>query len=246
MGIREDFATYVDVNKLLSPGPQPQPPTGRGSDNGPMFTSEYFIMLKKNNLLTEADQADFASRLGACVDSNGLLNRAPNDTDQEQPDDFYGFCNGCIEMGNTDLPRRMLRAMIKYFGCMNNANPGKWTANSFMARQPSLVCTIISAAYPSLTNPLQILIRLLATPLYLYSAVILALSCIGTDIGNTDARRLAWHLGNNLSKTSFLCKIAYKIFTRRLLKDYPNGMKDVAAIYYQPKNTNPYAIYWVD
>jgi hypothetical protein len=246
MSIKDDFATYVDGNKLMTPNPQPQPPVGKGSDNGPMYTSEYFIMLKKTGNLTPQDQTDFDTRMGSCVDSNGLLNRAPNDTDQEEPDDFYGATNGMAEMGNTALPRKMLGAIFRYFGCMNNNSPGTWTANSFMARQPQIIAAMAAAAFPSLEDPLHYLIRLAFLPFFLYSAIILALSCIGTDIGNTDARRLAWHLGNNVSKVSLLNKLGYKIFMNRLLKDYPNGMKDVASIYYQPKNTNPYAKYWVD
>jgi hypothetical protein len=71
------------------------------------------------------------------------------------------------------------------------------------------------------------------------------LSCIDTATDNTDARRLAWHLGNNVSKVSLLNWIAYKIWLTRLKKAYPNEMNGVAAIYYQPQGNNPYAKWWV-
>jgi hypothetical protein len=232
----------------MTPGPQSQPPVGRGSDNGTMFTSEYFVMLKKLGLSTDADASDFSARISACVDSNGLLNRAPvgTDSDLEAPDDYYAVLNGCAEMGDTVIPKQFLKAIFRYFGCMNNTNPGKWTLASFLARQPQIIAAMVAAAYPSKVNPLHYLMRVLALPVFLFSAIVLALSCIGTDVGNTDARRLAWHLGNNVSKVSLMNWVAYQIFINRLLKTYPNGMKDVAAIYYQPKVTNPYAKYWVD
>ena len=58
MGIRSDFTSYVDGNKLLAPNPV-SPGTVRGSDNGPMFTSEYFVMIKKNGLLQPYDVNDY-------------------------------------------------------------------------------------------------------------------------------------------------------------------------------------------
>lgn len=243
MSIRDDFKPYVDGNNLLAPNAV-SPGMVRGSDNGPMYTSEYFIMLQKRDLTCAADIADYDNRISSCM-SNGMLNRAPNDVDQEGPDDYYGVMNGCIELGNVKIPRTILWSLIKGFGFLNNNQPGKWTGSAFMARQPWLVATMVSASFPSLKNPLHWLARLVALPLYVLSAGCLLVSCIGTDPSNTDARRLAWHQGNCNSKVSLLCKLAYKVWLKRLYKTYPNGMNDVAGIYYQPHPDNPYSKWWV-
>jgi len=248
MSIKDDFQPYVDGNNLLAPGPM-GPSPGRGSDNGTMYTSEYFIMLKKLGLLSPADELDYHARMSGCVDSNGMLNRAPvpTDSDQEGPDDYYGVLNGCMELGITDLPRKFLWALISHFGFLNNNQPGKMTGSSFLFRQLQLVATMIAASFPSLKNPLHYLARLLGLPFFVYSAICLLVSCINTDVSNTDARRLAWHMGNCNSKVSILNWLAYKVWLRRLKKDYANQMKDVAAIYYHPQglNANPYSLWWV-
>jgi hypothetical protein len=211
-----------------------------------MFTSEYFIMLKKNGNLDTWDLQDYQDRLYECIDGHGMLNRAPDDPDQEGPDDYYGVTNGCMEMGIVSAPRKFLWALIRYLGCLNNNAPGIWTLDSFLARQPQLVCSILSAAFPSIVNPLHWAIRILASPLYLISALVLAFSCIGAKPGDCDAWRLTWHLGNCVSKVSLMNWLAYKLWLWRLHKVCPNGMKDVAAGYYQPYGNSPYSKWWVD
>lgn len=244
MSIRDDFKPYVDGNNLLAPSPVGSNP-GKGSDNGVMYTSEYFIMLKKQNLLCAADCADYDNRISKCVGSNGMLNRASNDTDQEGPDDYYGVLNGCMELSNVKYPRAFLLALMKNFGFLNNNSPGTLTGSSFMARQPQLTCSMVSAAFPSLKNPLHYLVRLLALPLFIISAVVLLFSCMFTDVSDSDSRRLGWHLGNCVSNVSLLNKLAYKVWLRRLYKDYPNGMNSVASVYYAPSPDNPYSKWWI-
>ena len=246
MSIRDDFQGYVDGNNLLAPnlvGPSP----GKGSDNGPMYTSEYFIMLKKMGLITASDEIDYATRISTCINSSGMLNRAsvPTDMYQEGPDDYYGVLNACMELNLVDMPRRFLWTLIRHVGFLNNTTPGKWTGSAFLARQPQLVCAMVAAAFPSLKNPLHYIVRLAALPLFMISAVVLLVSCIGAPTSDTDARRLAWHLGNNVSKVSVLTWLAYKVWLIRLKKDYTNEMKGVAEIYYHPQPDNPYAKYWI-
>lgn len=242
MSIKDDFKPYVDGNNLLAPNPV-SPGTKQGSDNGTLFLSEYFIMLKKNGALEANDPIDFVNRLSTCID-NGLLNRAPGDSNQEGPDDYYGVANGCMEMGNTSIPRGFLRALIKGFGCLNNAMPGHFSWSSFLVRQPQLICSILTAAFPSFTNPIHWIIRIVLLPLYVVSALVLAFSSMDNE-SDTDSRRLAWHLGNCTSKVSVLNKVAFWIWKKRLFKDYTYGMKDVAAIYYKPSGNNPYSKWWI-
>jgi hypothetical protein len=246
MTIKSDFQPYIDGNNLLAPEPV-SPGTVGGSDNGPMYTSEYFIMLKKHGYATQNDIDDFAARINSCITPKGALCRVPvgQNDGQEQVDDYYGTLNGCMELGITSIPRIFLKCMIKNFGCLNNEDPGMWTGDSFMFRQPQLVCAMISAAFPSMKNPMHYMIRLAAFPLYTYSMMVLLFSCLGTPTNQADPRRLAWHLGNNVSKVSILNWFAFRIWKNRLYEDFPSGMGGVAEIYYQPHPKNPYSDWWV-
>lgn len=242
MALRDEMAIYIDGNGLNAPQPYP---VGQGSDNGPMFTSEYYIMLAYSGQLTEQDRQDYLNKISPCIIDN-LLNRAPYRTGQEGPDDYYGVLAGCMVLGITSLPRKLLWGMIKNFGFMNNEN-GKWTLASFLPRQSQLVAALVAASFPSLKNPLHYLIRHMAFPWFLYAALTIAVSCINTDTGDTDARRLSWLLIQTMRKVSLMSILTSKIWYKRLKKDYYNGMRGVANIYYQPHDgTNPYCKYWVD
>jgi hypothetical protein len=243
MALRDEMAAYIDGNGLCAPNPAGP---GQGSDNGPMFTSEYYIMLAKSGQLTEQDRADYVKKISSCIYDN-LLNRAPYPTGQEGPDDYYGVLSACAVMGITDIPRSLLKGMFEHFGFMDNdPSNGKWSLNSILPRQSQLVAALVAASFPSKLNPLHYLVRLAAFPWFLYAAVCIAISCQGTDKGDTDARRLSWHLIQAMKPVSLMCWIASIFWFKRLWNDYPNGMKDVAVIYYQPHDmTNPYAKYWV-
>ena len=213
-----------------------------------MFTSEFYDILVKSKQITDLDKQNFGQKIGQCMWPEGILCRAPTNqpNSQEQVDDYYGALSGCKLVGNTDIPRKMLKAMFKYATFMDSTTPGKWgNWKAFMLRQPQLIACMVSAGFPSFFNPLHWLMRILALPCYFYAAFVISLSCMGTDVGDTDARRLAWHLVQSVKPTSLMCWLASKIWFKRLYSVYPNGMKDVAAIYYQPKNTNPYAKYWI-
>ncbi len=248
MGIRDDFKNYVDGNGLNTPLPGTWIAGQSGSDNGTMFSSEFYIMLKKNGQLTDQDKLDYAQKIGQCIDPEGLLNRVPISQNDglESFDDYYGTLNGCAELGNTDIPRKFLWAFIKYKGSMDNVLPGAWQWQDFLLRQPQLLAAMVSASFPSLLNPLHWLIRLIFCPFFLVSSIIIATSCMWTATNEADPRRLAWHLQNNTKKVSLLCYLASLIWIWRLNKDYANGMKDVAAEYYFPNglNQNPYSKWW--
>jgi hypothetical protein len=92
-------------------------------------------------------------------------------------------------------------------------------------RQPQLIALAAIASQ-------NILYRILAMPFIVYAALVLATSCIGVPSSDTDARRLSWLLGKG-TKSSLLCRLAFKLWKARLLKTYPEGMKTVAQMYYQ-------------
>jgi hypothetical protein len=245
MSLRSEIVPYFDAVGLISPN-LPVPATGHASGNGVCYTSEYYILLNKNGELTAQDKLDFATKIGACIDSNGLLNRAPvgTDPDSESFDDYYACLAACKSLGNTNIPKMFLKAIFKYFGCMNNANPGTWTLNSFLARQPQLITCMISAAFPSYSSPVDLFSRLIAAPLFLISAAIIATNGMFMDPNDSSDRILGWLVQDNLKTTSLSCYLASKIWESRLFKTYgPYGMMSVAKIYFG--TSHPFTKYFV-
>lgn len=250
MSIRDDFGPYFDGNGLLAPNPVSSDIL-KGSDNGTMFLAEYMVMLSKSSQLTDTDKQYYFNHLKSCINSEGMLCRVPigQDDGQEQVDNYYAAMNGCKQLKNVEIPRTFLKSIVKNLGFMDNENPGShsnWA--SFMPRQPQLMAAMISAAFPSWLNPLHILIRTLAFPLYLVAAVSIFISCINTPANSADPRRLSWHLLQTVCPVSLMCKFASLFWYHRLYSVYGQaGMKGVAAVYYQPKgmNANPYSKYWV-
>jgi len=246
MSIREEIPPYIDGNNLVAPNPVP-PNTIVGSDNGTCFTSEYYVMLKKMGQLLGSDYTTFDKIISSCINNEGMLCRVPRGqtASQEEVDDYYGVMNGCMQMGNTSIPRQILMSLIKNMGFMDTVNPGShsnWA--TFMPRQPQLMAAVVAASFPT-WNPIHILIRLLCFPLFLVAAVTLAVSCVNTPIDQADPRRLSWHLLQTVCGVSLMCKLASFLWYKRLAKDYKGaGMKGVAYVYYS--HDHPFIKYWVD
>lgn len=242
MSLRSDIQPYIDGMGLIAPNAGPFEPNTSGSDNGPMYTSEYYILLHRNGEATLEDAGMYFYRILRCIDAPGLLNRVPRPLRKGQtgPDDYYGVLSGSVEYNDSIIPRILLKAVFRYQGFLNNVTPGQRTARSFLIRQPQLLAAIISASFPSRTNPLHLLIRALCFPLFLFAALILLTSCYNTPIQDTDSRRLAFHLGN-ATQASLMCRLAYIIWQNRLYTHYKAGMIDVAAIYYE--KGHPFAAY---
>jgi hypothetical protein len=248
VGIREDFSEYRDGNDLMTPNPVP-PEVRQGSDNGCLFLSEYYIILARSNQLTDFDKIAYDTIIRSCINPNGTLSRVPvgQDDGLESVDDYYAVLNACMHLGNTGIPRTFLGSLIRHGGFMNNTSTFTW--NSFLARQPQLIAAMVAASFPSWKNPFHILLRCLALPLFVYAAIIIATSCIGTDPNSADPRRLSWHLMTNLRRVSALMVFASLFWYHRLYSVYgSSGMRNVAGIYYKPVglNNNPYSKYWVN
>lgn len=218
MSIKEDFATYVDGNGLMAPEPVTTG-TMRASDNGPMFSSEYIIMLLRNVAYSTKDTAMYQAAINSCIGNDKELHRAPGDTSPDEVDDYYAAYSAHVILGivpQFKLPFRL------------------W-------RQPQLL-------YASLCASRSIEVVLLL-PLAFITALVIATSCINKETSDTDARRLSWHLIQATSPHSLLCRFAAKLWYKRLHKDYGiDGMKAVAGQYYLPHglNANPYSKYWLE
>ena len=244
MTLREEIQPYIDGNGLVAPhltGPI------KGSDNGVMFTSEYYVMLQKLGQLVSQDLSDFQAKIGQCITPEGMLSRVPMGQidGQEGPDDYVGVLNGCKQLGNTKIPRTLLWATVKYLGFLNNDSPGTKDAKSFLIRQPQLVAAMVAAAFPSLWNPLHFACRLLALPFFTAAAISIFVSCINAPPSDSDARRLSWHLLQTVVPVSIMCKLASLFWWHRVYSVYGSfGMKGVAARYYE--SGHPFIKWWQD
>jgi hypothetical protein len=203
-------------------------------------------MLQKLGQLASQDLIDFDTKMKSCLNPEGMLCRIPQPgvDGQEGPDDYFGLMNACKQLGNTEIPRKILWALIRYVGFLNNDSPGTITAAAFMARFGHLTACIVSAAFPSWKNPLHFLVRLSCLPLYVYAAIILASGGMFSDVSDTDSRRLSWHQWQCLKGSSLLCRLGGRIWVNRLYGAYGStGMQAVASIYYQAGH--PFAKYWI-
>ncbi len=212
MSIKDQFAPYVDGNGLMSNAPV-LPGSIRASDNGPLFTSQYIIMLKKSGELTLNDITTFQRVIGACVDDDMHLHRAPSDPTPDAPDDYYGVAAAFSQLeitSNIKLPLDM------------------W-------RQPQLVFAMMAS------NQILSRWKFWQWPLAIYTALVVLTSCINVEPGNTDERILSWLLIQATKESSVLVKLASIIWFHRLFSTYgPTGMKAVAGIYFLPQGNNPY------
>lgn len=213
MALTLEIIPYVDGNNLVAPG-LISPGTIRGSDNGPMYTAEYLIMLKRNNevasLVDPVADKSYAA-IKACVGEDSELHRAPGDSSPDEVDDHYGTLSMLTEFDTKPLYKLPVRL---------------W-------RQPQLLYAyLLAKGVPSF----------LLSPLNIYTALVIATSCIGRPTSDTDSRRLSWHLIQATKGKSVLCNLASKLWYARLHKDYANGMLGVAQLYYT--GNHPFTRYW--
>lgn len=214
MSLRTEIVPYTDGNGLVAPGLVPAG-VMRGSDNGPMFTAEYLIMLNRNGdkPLVDAAVTNSLFSIRACIGVDTELHRAPGDTSPDEVDDHYGVISMAAEYGIKPFFKLPIRL---------------W-------RQPQLLYAYLLAyGIPSF----------LLSPLNIYTAIIIATSCIGAPTSDTDSRRLSWHLIQATKKKSLICNLASKLWYARLHKAYANGMLGVAALYYQEQH--PFKTYWIE
>lgn len=217
MGIRDEFKPYQDYLGIVAPSPCD--PTKRGSDNGGVFTSEFYIMLAYNNELTEGDNDSFIKLVNAFV-QDGYLRRFPGDLTITETDDHHGILAAAKVLGVSDkiphikIPFKLWRMPQLFY--LRDCHKYKWW-------------------------------KFWMWPTLLWTLGVIKFSCPkSTPLNDQDARRLSWLLIQGVSGTSSLLDEVIKDWYIRLYEDYgPTGMKAVAASYYLPVGNNPFAKNWV-
>lgn len=256
MTLREEIKAFTDADGLVAPNPV-SPTDTLTSDNGPMFTSEYFLLLALRGELNPSDAADWRSRILQCFKEPGLLCRVPvkyGIFSQEGPDDYYG-----ILAASSVLDPSIAEAVLTYgqsrqyplapiFDYIQERTGDVWWLRllrkvlggvqvryNFNNIGEGLTPSSWMGRQPQLVAAMYFASHK-KCPFYLrlITALVIATSCIGVSPQNTDARRLSWLLVCMAAPRCWMSKLASKLWYGRLQKDYPGkGMLGVAEIYYQ-------------
>lgn len=247
---------YMDADGLVSPR-KCKASARNASGNGLMYLAEFLILLRKRGEIRQPNAVDMLRRaLRGCQKGPGLFRRSPSNQDQESIDDIYGLCavfstfrltgwgGALVDYGKNHLgyydntrpycakPFHDFKSLVKYV----RETFRNWNGNALLWRQPQLLCAMYAAARRA---PWWIY------PFRLYTALVIATSCMVARKSNADARRVSWLLIQAMTPVSRICWQASKIWYRRLHRQYgPDGMNAVAALYYE--QDHPFTRYWVD
>jgi len=149
MTIRDDIV--FDKNGFVTPADITQPE----SDNGVLFTSEYYVLLDKLGLLTPGDRLDFIGKMTG-ISRDGNITRRERDTGQEGPDDYIGLCTASSIL-NLPFSELIYRYGSKNWWIYNTASPGKFTFEAWFGRQLGLIGYIKHCAGHRM-NPLEFIV----------------------------------------------------------------------------------------
>lgn len=218
-----DIARFTDGNQLVAPHSVHYGVT-QGSDNGPMYTSEFFIAMVRNGENRHNSAIQFTEVLDPCI-QNGILARAPRpqDSDPVGPDNILGFLAACTELQLGIEARGMLKALVRNYGFLPTGPKKRWA--DFYARQPQLLAAMLAAGNCA---------SIFTGPLFVWTALVILLAGRKAPADEADPWRLSWLLIQTTAPVSFVCYLAAKNWRRRLLKTHPRGMRDVNAVYYEP------------
>jgi hypothetical protein len=167
----------------------------------------------------------------------------------DAPDNLYAILAASKVLNKPEIALSFYIYGLKNFGFYNTSNPdhvrnkdGSLDWSFFQWRQFQMIFAALCA------SGIHKWWKIWHLPLALYTALVITVSCIGAQLDDYDARRLSWALIQATKEDSFLCRLASKIWYRRLHKDYPNGMRDIASGYYNPHGLteNPFAKYWIE
>jgi hypothetical protein len=223
MGFMSELDAYLDQDGLVNPG------LNVGSNNGVLYTSEAYVIGRLQHLEENSDLLQYVRAVLPCLRRTGLLSRHPDGGGgQEGPDDYVGLGSMLYFCGFTLSAQQVIDYGWKNRGFYNNVDPSDRNWKAFLVRQPQLIALFYWAAGK---KPILLL--------RLYTAVCIAVS--GRK-DNPDSWFLAWLLGQVAIRESWICRFAFELFKKRLLKAYPNGMQDVAATYFEPGH--PLIKYW--
>lgn len=242
MSLREEILSFIDGNGLVTPS-LAIPGQQQGSDNGTLFTSEYYILLVKNGLALPADVSNWHKLIDTCMVPRNIAVhsrvtvRAPNDIGVDAPDNIYGILAASKVLKEPSIAKELLAHGYRHLGFFNPLNKFNWEALQWHQLQMIFAMACAADSY-RWWKPYYWFLNV-------YTAGVIATSCVNVTVADTTSRLLCWCLIQSVQEDSWLCRQAAKLWFRRLYKDYGSlGMKKVAYIYFD--YNHPFVIYWMD
>jgi hypothetical protein len=118
--MRAAFAPYRDPNGFVQPRIYPD---SAASQNGLLYTSEYYSLLALHCVSNEADRIEFESMVDKCSVLPGLLKRN-HGPDQQGIDDYIGVLLAAMLLKSEKVIRNISDYGNKHFYFYNNVRPG--------------------------------------------------------------------------------------------------------------------------
>lgn len=115
--LRESIRAYMDRYGLVHPW------AGRGSLNGLLYTSLYYVLLEEMDWLTPEDEEQFRLTVKRCEVEPGLYRRHPENNDQEAHDDYVALA-AAAAMIEPDIAKDILSYGRRRFYVYRNARDG--------------------------------------------------------------------------------------------------------------------------
>lgn len=256
MSLIDDFKKYRDqygLNGLYSDGS-----TGQVTQNGALFTLEYVICLMGDPNTSDADKQAELARLRLVYNSletfPGTSSRVPGGTEFDSMDNtgaIFTF-SGLYDQGSFSTRSYNQGSSVKCVGIdqtqdQDRNNQYYWVPNMlnfwrgpkwfWNNNAPSLFCFAgWHGRSPGHIAMLKMTAGKWVGPVGQLAVLIGQFVGLFQDKGNADARKLPYADWQYLKTRNFVWKLAYKLWCKVLMKQYPNGMQDVYRLYYGDQN----------
>lgn len=263
MSLREDIAAWLDPYSMVAPN------STRVSNNGVLYSSEFYVLLAMRGELMGWDSAAFTQLISAqCELEPGLIRRNPGCADQEGPDDYIGLMAAYWHLGLW----RKAREVVDYGSKSTRVGPFTlhWFFNNVEAGTPweqaqedpgrpwylNLVDRLYAPtgkrfnASAWLGRQPQLISHFLwcaeLKPAWwrrLWAAVTVMLAH-SKPVDDVDSRILSWLCIWPAYERCWMMRAAATWFLMDLHEQYPGGMQGVFSHDFEP--THPIARYAVD
>lgn len=135
ISIKDDFKSLIGDWGLIN-----SRPGETRSDNGALFTTEYYLCLKRHNQILPEDINSYHNLMAQLISPTGLTYRQPGFLAIDSPDNLIAFAIGSKVFG-CDFAERIIKYGKSTFPryLYNNVEPGKFCFQAWMGRQPGLI-----------------------------------------------------------------------------------------------------------